>query len=158
MKATIHIDQDRRLSDMEANQKYLGEFRGHPELVKFPSTSELFRELVENTFYASWIGNGQGQTLKANETVCKVFGYTPEEIMQLTTKQLFDTEEKKYSDYSRQLRDDGKAKGKITGVREDGERFSCEITSLVFIDDDGEKKTINTIIDISKYYSHTLFE
>ena len=51
-----------------------------------------------------------------------------------------------------------KQKAKITGIRKDGERFSCEITSLVFIDDDGEKRTINTIIDISKYYSHTLFE
>ena len=76
MKATTHIDQDRGLPGTDANQKYLQEFRGHPELVKFPSTSELFRALVENTFYASWIGNGQGQTLEANETVCKVFGYT----------------------------------------------------------------------------------
>ena len=158
MKATTHIDQDRGLPGTDANQKYLQEFRGHPELVKFPSTSELFRALVENTFYASWIGNGQGKMLEANETVCKVFGYTPREITRLTTKELFDTKEKKYLDYSIQLRDVGKTKGKITGLRKGGARFSCEITSLVFIDDDGEKKTINTIVDVSKYYSHILFE
>ena len=130
MKATTHIDQDRGLPGTDANQKYLQEFRGHPELVKFPSTSELFRALVENTFYASWIGNGQGQMLEANETVCKVFGYTPREITQLTTKELFDTKEKKYSDYSDQLRNVGKAKDQITGVRKDGERFCFQMTRL----------------------------
>ena len=158
MKATTHIDQDRGLPGTDANQKYLQEFRGHPELVKFPSTSELFRALVENTFYASWIGNGQGKMLEANETVCKVFGYTPREITQLTIKELFDIKEKKYSDYSDQLRNVGKAKDQITGVRKDGERFSCEVTSLVFTNDNGEKRTINTILDISKNYSNSLFE
>ncbi len=158
MKATTNIDEDRGVSNVEANQKYLQKFRGHPELVKFPSTSELFRALVENTFYASWIGNGQGQTLEANDTVCKIFGYTPLEITGLTTKNFFDTSEKKYSDYSDQLRNYGKAKAKIIAMRKDGERFSCEITSLVFIDDAGENRTINTIVDTSKYYSHTLFE
>ncbi len=158
MKATTHIDQDKRLADIEANQKYLQEFRGHPELVRFPSTSELFRTLLENAFYASWIGNDQGQTLEANETVCKIFGYTSLEIKQLTTKELFDTKEKKYLNYSNQLRNDGKAKATITGLRKGGERFSCEITSLVFIDDDGERRTINSIVDTSKYYSVFLFE
>ncbi|HEY5405775.1 MAG TPA: PAS domain S-box protein [Ginsengibacter sp.] len=158
MKATPHIDQARRSPDNEAKQKYLQEFRGHPELVKFPSTSELFRTLLENTFYASWIANGQGKTLEGNETACKVFGYTHGEMTQLTTNDLFDTTEKKYLDYSDQLQNNGKAKTKITGVRKDGERFSCEVTSLVFIDDDGERRTINTVVDISKYYSHILFE
>ena len=158
MKAATHIDQDKGIPEIETNQKYLREFRGQPELVKFPSTSELFRALLENTFYASWIGNGQGQTLEANETVCKVFGYTSREIKQLTTKELFDTKEKKYLNYSDQLRNDGKAKAKITAVRRGGERFSCEITSLAFIDDNGEKRIINTIVDTSKYYSVFLFE
>ena len=39
-----------------------------------------------------------------------------------------------------------------------GERFPCEITFLSFIDDDGEKRTINTILDVSKKYSNSLFE
>lgn len=158
MKTAINTNEHRELPNVEANQKYIQEFRGHPELVKFPSTSELFRALVENTFYASWISNGQGQTLKTNETVCKIFGYTSREIAGLTTKDFFDTNDKRYSDYSDHLRNHGKAKAKITAIRKDGERFSCEISSIVFIGDDDEKKTINTIIDISKYYLHALFE
>ena len=158
MRATTHIDQDSRLHDKEANQKYIQEFRRHPDLVKFPSTSELFRTLLENTLYASSISNGQGKTLEVNETFSRIFGYTSGEMTQLTTKELFDTTERKYAQYADQLNIDGKAKAKITGVRKDGERFSCEITSLVFVDDEGERRTINTIVDISKFYSHILFE
>lgn len=158
MKAPTHIEQSEELHNSDSRDMYLTEFRGNPELVKFPSTSELFHALLENTFYASCIDNGQGKTLEANETVCKIFGYTFEEITQVTTNELFDTKEKKYLDYLHHLHCNGKAKAKITGVRKDGERFSCEITSLVFIDDDGERRTINTIIDISRYYTDFLFE
>ncbi len=157
MKAITHIDRHQRSPDIEANQKYLQEFRGHPELVKFPSTSELFRALLENTFYASWIANVQGETLEANNTVCKIFEYTSGEMARLTTQELFDTGEKKYLDYLHQLQCNGKAKAKITGVRKGGERFSCQITSLVFINDENKKRTINTIVDTSKYYSDFLF-
>ncbi len=158
MKGTTHIDQNRELADIGAHHKYLQEFRGHPELVKFPSTSELFRTLLENTLYASSITNGRGKMLEVNETFSGIFGYTSGELTQLTTKELFDTTERKYAEYADQLNINGKAKAKITGVRKDGDRFSCEITSLVFIDDEGERRTINTIVDISKFYSHILFE
>jgi PAS domain S-box-containing protein len=158
MKTTTHTDQKNRLPNVEANQKYLQEFRGHPELVKFPSTSELFRTLLENTLYASSITNSQGRILEVNETFSRIFGYTSGKMTELTTKELFDTTERKYAEYADQMNFNGKAKAKITGVRRDGDRFSCEITSLVFIDDEGERRTINTIVDISKFYSHILFE
>lgn len=158
MKAPAHFEPGRQFRGNANQENFLRNFQGRPELVKFPSTSELFHALLENTFYASCIDNGQGKTLEANETVCKVFGYTLKEMTQLTTKELFDTKEKKYLDYLHQLQCNGKAKAKINGLRKNGERFSCEITSLIFIDDDGEKRTINTIVDTSKFYTDLLFE
>ena len=158
MKAPAHIESGNKFYRIDNQEKYLQDFRGHPELVKFPSTSEVFHAVLENTFYASCIGNGEGKTLEANETVCKVFGYTPKEMIILTMKELFDTTEYRYAEYLFQRNSNGKAKAEITGIRKSGERFPCEITSLTFIDDDGEKRTINTILDVSKKYSNSLFE
>jgi len=158
MKAPEHFEPGKKFHGIDSKEKYIQDFRGHPELVKFPSTSEVFHAVLENTFYASCIGNGEGKTLEANETVCKIFGYTPKEMIMLTAKELFDTTEYRYAEYLFQRNSNGKAKAEITGIRKSGERFPCEITSLTFIDDDGEKRTIDTILDVSKKYSNSLFE
>src|ERR1700690_4530936 len=158
MKAPTHFEPGKQFPGNDNQEKYLRNFQGHPELVKFSSTSEVFYALLENTFYASCIDNGQGKTLEANETVCKVFGYTLKEMTQLTTKELFDTTENKYVEYLFQRECYGRAKAEITGIRKSGERFPCEITSLIFMDDEGEKRTINTILDISRNYSSSFFE
>jgi PAS domain S-box-containing protein len=158
MKAPIHFKPGDKFRTPDNKIKSLQGFRGQPELVKFPSTSEVFHAVLENSFYASCIDNGHGKTLEANGAICNLFGYTPGEMALLTTKDLFDTTEDSYREYLYQRKSYGRAKARITGIRKSGERFPSEITSLVFIDDGGEKRTINTIIDISKNYSHSLFE
>ena len=139
-------------------RKFYRIFNGQPELVKFPSTSEVFRAVFENTFYASCIGSGDGKTLEANETVCKVFGYSAAEITKLTTKELFVTTESKYVQYWHQLKSYGRAKAEITGIKKSGERFPCRISSLIFINDEGEKRTIYTILSLRKKYPLPLFD
>src|SRR6185312_15269203 len=74
-------------------------FHGNPELVNFPSTSEIFQAVFENKYYASCIGNSYGQTIKANERACKMFGYTPDEMRKLSINNLFDIETKSYANY-----------------------------------------------------------
>ena len=128
-------------------------FHGHLELVNFPSTSEIFEAVFENKYYASSIGNGNGETLKANERACNIFGYTPKEMCRLTVNNLFDTKTKDYADLLLSRDCEGKAKGIITGIRKNGERFPCEISSHIYINDNGEKRTLNTMQDLSKKYS-----
>jgi len=158
MNAHSNFQNDSHFHGGNGETSYWQGFQGHPELVNFPSTSEVFHAVLENLFYANFIGNGQGKMLEANETVCKLFGYTPNEMTRLTTNELFDTTEKNYKDYLFQRKSYGRAKAQITAIRKNGERFACEITSLIYVDDSGEKRSINTIIDISKNYSNSLFE
>ena len=49
---------------------------GKRKEVDFPSTSELFKEVFENSFHAMYIGNGNGRILKFNEKICKMLGYS----------------------------------------------------------------------------------
>ena len=158
MKSSLNFQPRERFYRSDHKENCLQSFQGNTELVKFPSTSEVFHAVLENPLYASFLVNSKGKTLEANETVCKVFGYTTKEITILTIKELFDTSEKKYIDYLYQCRSYRRAKAQITAIRKGGERFPCEITSLMYIDEDGEKKAINTILDISKNYSNLLFE
>ena len=131
---------------------------GHPELVNFPSTAEVFHAVFENSFHANCIANGHGKVLEANETVCKIFGYTEEEMIRLSTKEIFDAMDSNYAKYQNERESNGKAKAEITGIRKNGVRFLCEVSSVIFTDDNGETRTINTIHDISKKYIHTGYE
>ena len=127
--------------------------QGHQELVNFPSTAEVFRAVFENSFYANCIGNGHGKTLEANEKICKIFGYTEEEMLQLSTKEIFDTTEINYTAYLCQRESNGKAKAIVTAIRKNGERFLCAVSTVIFTDDNGEIRTINTLQDVSKKYA-----
>ncbi len=132
-------------------------FRGRPELVSFPSTSEMFHAVFENTFYASCIGNGNGQTLEANEKACKIFGYTPGEMLTLSTQDLFNTNTSTYINYIAERKVSGKTKAELTGIRKDGEPFACIVTSFIFYDDNGDERTMNSILDISKNQGNNFF-
>ncbi|MEO7119647.1 MAG: PAS domain-containing protein [Ginsengibacter sp.] len=127
-------------------------FRGRPELVSFPSTSEMFHAVFENNFYATCIGNANGQTLEANEKACKIFGYTPAEMLKLSTKDLFDTKAGAYINYISERKIKGKTKAQLTGARKNGDLFACIVTSFIFYDDNGDERTMNSIQDISKNY------
>jgi PAS domain S-box-containing protein len=146
-----------RPSEIAERIEELQIFRGQPELVDFPSTSSIFHAVFENTFYANCIGNGNGQTLEANEKACRIFGYTPAEMMKLSAKDLFDTKANAYLKYVSERNVTGKAKAEITGIRKGGERFACIVTSFIFNDDNGEKRTMNSIQDISKNYRNNFF-
>ena len=131
---------------------------GEPELVNFSSTAEVYQAVFENSFHANCIGNGHGKTLEATETACKIFGYTEEEMIRLTTKEIFDTTDSNYATYLTQRESNGKAKVEVTGIRKNGERFPCEVSSVIFTDDQGKTRTINTIRDISKKNTDILYE
>lgn len=131
--------------------------QGHPELVNFPSTAEVFRAVFENSFYANCIGNGNGKTLEANEKICKIFGYTEDEMLQLSTKEIFDTTDLNYIEYLHQREVNGKAKAEVTAIRKNGERFLCAVSTVIFTDDNGETRTINTLQDVSKKYADAAY-
>lgn len=136
----------------------INSFHGNPEIVNFPSTSEIFQAVFENKYYANCIGNGRGQTLKANAQACKIFGYTPDEMRRLSVNSLFDTGTKDYTSYVSVRNRERRAKSTVIGIRKNGDHFPCEILSLIYFDDKGEKRTLNTLRDLSKNYSTTYLE
>jgi hypothetical protein len=74
-------------------------------------------------------------------------------MLQLSTKEIFDTTDINYTTYLCQRESNGKAKAIVTAIRKNGERFLCEVSTVIFTDDNGEIRTINALQDVSKKYA-----
>jgi len=114
------------------------------------NSEQVYRSIVDNSFAAIFVGAPEGGCIYyANPAACKIFGYTKEEIISLNRASFFDYNE----DFQKALEErkaTGKFRGIVTAIRKNGEKFPCEVSSVLFIDADGRQKASSTIIDISE--------
>src|SRR5487761_2418399 len=126
MKNVVPLESHKEIYCIDSNQLNDQIPCNKPDPVNFPSTAEVFQAVFDNSYHANCIGNSLGKTIKANEAACKIFGYTNEEMMRLTTKEIFDTTESRYLEFLSHREANGKEKAVVTGIRKNGERFHCE--------------------------------
>jgi PAS domain S-box-containing protein len=107
--------------------------------------------------YATMIYAEKDAAIDANDKACSIFGYLPGEMNNIALQDVFDTNSHPYIAYAVALSNTGKAKGNITCIRKNGERFPCAVRSLVFMDDNGMKQIFTTIFDVSRNYSTKYF-
>lgn len=126
-----------------------------PEAKKpdFISTAQLYEAVYENAFHPMYIANGGGKIIKFNEKFSKLFGYKSSEVNELQPLDFFETNDKEFIDFMNQRKQKGIAKAEVTCIKKSGERFPCRISSVFFESDQGEKRTINTLVNISCHIS-----
>jgi PAS domain S-box-containing protein len=137
-------------SDNDPAERGASTAPGNVEPDIFPSTADIFHAVFENAYHANCIGNSHGRILEVNESVTKLFGYDPQEMIGLYTEDIFDTSTPAYAQCLMQRVTDEKIRGQLTAIRKNGERFLCEISSVVFTEDNGERRTINSIRELGK--------
>jgi len=120
------------------------------ENVKHASTEGFYDAVFQNAFHAVYIENGDGLILKFNEKFCKLFGYTVSEMREVENVDLFEIDEDSFLHFINQRTDKGIAKGEITGIKKNGKRFPCRISSVIYQSDLGDKRAMNTLVDISE--------
>ena len=118
--------------------------------VDFPATSELYNAVFENSFHPSYIGNGNGNIFRFNDKLCLAFGYTRLEMIHLESSVLFDVNTESFINFLVERNSKKIAKSEVTGIRKSGEKFPCRISSIIYQSDNGEKRSMNTIVDISR--------
>ncbi|MEO5908678.1 MAG: PAS domain-containing protein, partial [Ginsengibacter sp.] len=106
--------------------------------------------IFENAFHAMYIGIGDGRIIRFNEKLAALFEYSQLEITQNDFSHLFDIYEKSFTHFLDQRRKQGIAKAEITGIKKSGETFPCRISSVTYETDNGNKRFMNTIVNISK--------
>ncbi len=119
----------------------------------FLSTEQLYNAVFENAFHAMYIANGNGEIIKFNDKLLKLFGYSEDEINHLKSADFFEVHENSFIDFMNKRKEKGIAKAEIIGIKKSGERFPMRISSVFYETESGEKRLMNTLVNLSKSLS-----
>ncbi len=111
--------------------------------------SSEFRTFFENILDAVLLTIPDGTILAANPAAEELFGYTEEEICKIGRNGLVDKDDPNLPILVKERIRTGKAKGEITFIRKDGTKFPGEMSTSIFKDDNGDKRTSMVIRDIT---------
>jgi PAS domain S-box-containing protein len=109
-----------------------------------------FRAIFENSIDGILLLVTDGEILAANPALCKMLQMTEKEIIVDRKLDFVDLSESKFTSFLEASQSNGKRKGEFTLVRKDGCNFPAELSSIVFEDFCGEKRTSIIIRDITK--------
>ncbi len=111
---------------------------------------QKYRSLFENSLDAILLTSPNGKILSANSAACKMLGYTEQELTRIERNEIVDYADPRLSPLLEEREKTGSAKGELTMIRKNGIRFQVEISSEIFLDARGEKKSSMIIRDITE--------
>ena len=114
-------------------------------------SEDKYRSIYENSSIAILLTVPDGKVLSANDFACSLFRMTEEEICKAGRDGLVVSGNELHSLLNERGKT-GKAKGELTFLRKDGSKFRGEISSVVFLDKDGNKKTSMAIRDLTEQH------
>src|ERR1700676_4643012 len=91
-----------------------------------------------------------GKILMANKAACKLLGYSKKEFLTKSRAAIFDINESSFKKMLKQRTAEGQSVALVTAINKSGKLIPCEITSAVFVDEKGIKKSINSISDLRR--------
>lgn len=124
--------------------------RKHGESLELLKANEAkYRAFINQSMMGILLARPGGLILEANIAATRLFGYTHEEFRQLNRDQLFDLTGPHEVCKLEERATKGSVSGEIMGIRKNGERFYCEVSSMIFNDINGEALASAMISDIT---------
>jgi PAS domain S-box-containing protein len=118
------------------------------------SSGHLHQQAFDNSLQANIIFIvSDGRIVKANKAACKLLGYSKKELLTKNRKDIFNISEDSYKKMIRQRKMEGFAKADLSVIKKTGKLLSCEITSVIFKDDNDIPNSILSIVDLSERLS-----
>jgi PAS domain S-box-containing protein len=116
------------------------------------ASDDILRHLAfDNSFRANIISTvSSGKIIMANRAACKLLGYSKKELLTKTRATIFDIKESNFKKMLKQRTAEGQSAAFVKAIKKSGKTISCQITSAVFMDEDGMEKSITTIADMSQ--------
>ena len=111
---------------------------------------EKYRSLFDNSKDAILLATPDGRILDANPAACKIFGRFLEEIRRIGRDGLADTTDPRLHAAVKQRELKGEETAETTMLRANGEKFSAEISSKIYLDAKGRRKTSMIIRDMTE--------
>ncbi len=116
-------------------------------------SEERFRSIVENSQAGIMILDGAYRFVYVNDELCRISGYSRDEIIGQDFRQFLDEESKKLVAeryVQRQSGEEAPPRYEFNIVRKDGQKRRVEISSSVIRDSAGEVKTVAQILDVTE--------
>ena len=117
---------------------------------KFEESEERYRLLFETSIDAFLLTAPDGNILDANSATIRMLGWTEEEIKKIGRNGVVDTTDPRFATALEERASKGYFRGELTFVRKDGSKFPGEISTAVFEDSHGTKRTSMVIRDITE--------
>lgn len=111
--------------------------------------SQYYKQIIENSLNAFFLTKPDGTILEANAAACDMFGYTLDELRLVGRQGIIDHSEAYTHEKIKERNETGKVKAELVGIKKSGEKFPIEVSSLIFLDENGETRSSVTINDIS---------
>ena len=131
----------------------LSEHKHHEELKiahkKLNEREIKFRTLFENSMDAILLTIPDGTILSANPAAEKMFGYSEEEIIKVGRNGLVDSNDPNLQVLLEERNLTNKAKGELNFIRKNGAKFTAEVSSSNFKDENGNQRSSMAIRDIT---------
>ncbi|MEO8961249.1 MAG: ATP-binding protein [Ginsengibacter sp.] len=113
--------------------------------------SNLYQYAFNFSFHPNIVAEVvSGKIVLANHAACKLLGYTKLEMLTMTSKVIFRTNEKSFKEMLSERKLVDHSIGHVTMIHKNGNFIPCEVTSAVFADNTEIEKAITTITDISQ--------
>ena len=126
---------------------YRKERKAVAELVK--ANEEKYHAVIDNSLLAIFLAPPGGTIMESNKAASELFGYTEAEFKKLGRNQLLDTSDPVLIEKIRERDATGSMSGECIGIKKNGERFFCEISSVIFKDIHGQDLSCSMLADIS---------
>lgn len=115
---------------------------------RLSENEELLRSFYENTIDAMFVGCPDGTIFSANPEASRIFGMSKEEICAVGWEGLVERD--KFQSALDERMQVGRYRGELVCRRKDGTSFPVEVSSSIFIDKAGHKKTTVTLRDTTE--------
>jgi diguanylate cyclase (GGDEF)-like protein/PAS domain S-box-containing protein len=116
-----------------------------PSLDALALSSTIFDSSLDAILFTS----PDGRVLAANPAACRVLGMSQEEVCRRGRSGLADPADPRWFAASQERSATGQFFGELSMVRGDGSAFPAEVSSAVFEDADGSRRTVVVFRDVS---------
>jgi PAS domain S-box-containing protein len=121
---------------------------GTPADERTPRVDERLQLLIDGVGDALIASDLEGRIIGCNQSSCKLFGYSWPDMLGLSRSDLV-LDDERLREVLRERRDSGASRGTLTFVRQGGERFEGEATTVEIPAADGSRRVWTMVHDLS---------
>jgi PAS domain S-box-containing protein len=113
-------------------------------------SEEKYRSLVDHSLHGVLLATPAGETLAANPAACQLLQRSEEEIRRVGRAGLADPDDPRWVKFIEERDRVGFTRGEVNLIRGDGTKVPVEMSSAIFTDRNGQRRTSVSFVDLTE--------